>query len=224
MLYSKAMRRNRSTWPDHGEIKRNNSSCSHLGSAPVTPMCDPVGLKNSHLSILWVRMQGDEALVFSVRYADVKLKISLDAKWQARSLQQAVVVPFVKAFNKKHPSSSVSENGLLGILADGAAWLDSTQTAAAVPASTTVVELFFGSKDELQIRQCRVRYGDVALKIEMDEKWLRQPFAQAVLVPFTIAYNKKPVPSALRVEDFSGADVDGDQLKGLAIRVIHVVV
>ena len=151
-------------------------------------------------------------MVFSVRYADVKLKISLDAKWQARSLQQAVVVPFVKAFNKKHPSSSVSENGLLGILADGAAWLDSTQTAAAVPASTTVVELFFGSKDELQIRQCRVRYGDVALKIEMDEKWLRQPFAQAVLVPFTIAYNKKPVPSALRVEDFSGADVDGDQL------------
>ena len=40
-------------------------------------------------------------LCFSVKHAGLSLKISLDAKWQKKSLLVAVVAPFIKSFNKK---------------------------------------------------------------------------------------------------------------------------
>jgi hypothetical protein len=156
-------------------------------------------------------MSEPAVLQFGVKHAGMKLKISLDAKWQTKPLMQSVVVPFVKSFNKKR-DEKISEDGLFGMLADETTWIDPTQPANKLPVDVALVELYFGSKDALINRQCRVSHQEIALRIDIETKWLRQPFAQAVVLPFTKAYNKQLVPEPLDVKEFTRADVDGEPI------------
>ena len=153
-----------------------------------------------------------DALKFSVTHSGLALKITLDSKWQTRSLLQSVVGPFVKAFNKKRSAEdAISDDSLLGMLADDAAWIDPAASASALPAGVSQLALYFNGKTPLTTRACRVTHGEVSMRIEIEPKWLRQPFKAAVVVPFTLAYNKKDVPSILVPEEFSLADVDGER-------------
>ena len=57
------------------------------------------------------------SMQFAVKHAGLSLKITLDAKWQARPLLTSVVAPFVKSFNKKRPDyDAVHDDGLAAIL------------------------------------------------------------------------------------------------------------
>ena len=142
------------------------------------------------------------------------MKITLDAKWQARPLLTSVVMPFVKSSNKKRPDyDAVHEDGLAGVCIDGQAWIDPTKPAAEViPAGTTSVELFFEAKHALDPRKLAVAYGETELKIELDRKWLRQPLQASVVVPFVAAYNKKHasplVPTPLLASMISAVSID----------------
>ena len=153
-------------------------------------------------------------LCFSVKHAGLSLKITLDAKWQKKSLLVSVVAPFIKSFNKKRPEyDALHEDGLAGILADGATWLDPMRHAAdAVPPQTAAVELHFEPRASMDGRPCRVGCGETELKIELDRKWLRQSFQNAVIGPFVTTYNKRNasplVPAALDVAALSALSID----------------
>ena len=152
------------------------------------------------------------SLQLTLKHAGVRLKVTLDAKWQAKSVQGSCVVPFVKSFNKKRPDDAVADDRLLGVLADDVSWLDASQPVSVLPAGTAELELFFGSKAQLAPRSCRISFADVVLKIEIEPKWLRKSFLQAVVHPFVLAYNKKLVPTPLHLDAFAGAQIDGDAL------------
>ena len=74
---------------------RRSDSCASCSYSLAAPMAEP--------------------MKFAVRYAGLSLKITLDEKWQGRALLTAVVVPFVRSFNKKRPDyDAVHEDGLIG--------------------------------------------------------------------------------------------------------------
>lgn len=177
---------------------------------PTPPRADGAGAPASSSS---------EKLQFSVKYASLSLKITLDAKWQAKPLLLSVVKPFVLSHNKKRPAEeAISEEALLGMQADDSQWVDPSGTAAALPPAVAQLALHFDGKAALATRACRVTHGEVTLHIKIEPKWLRQPFAAAVVSPFVLAYNKKLVPEPLAAAAFSGADVDGAQLSAADAR------
>ena len=168
----------------------------------------------------------DQQLKFSVKHAGMSLKITLDSKWQKKSLLAGVVMPFIKSFNKKRPDyDAVHEDGLAGILVDGTTWADPYRSAADVLSFTTsTVELHFEPKDVLATRSCRVSSGETEFKIELDRKWLRSSFRSAVVVPFVVAYNKKHssplVPTPLDAATLSAVSFDdGAPLDDLSAEV-----
>jgi hypothetical protein len=149
---------------------------------------------------------------FSVKHDGISLKITLDEKWLKRPLLTSVVGPFVKAFNKKLADESaraVHEDGLSALCVDGETWVDPSQTGStALPADTKIVELFFETKEAMDMRRCHVVCGEVELKIELERKWLRQSFSAAVVAPFVRAHNKKH-GSPLSVSALSHVFIDG---------------
>ena len=155
-----------------------------------------------------------EPLKFSVRSGVVQLKITLDAKWQQRPFVAAVVDPFVRAYNKKLEGTPVVKDGLARVLVDDIEITDFSRSAAeVVGAGASVVELFFGGKPTavatdgpLQFQVCHLQ---LELKITLDAKWQQRSFIEAVVVPFTRAYNKKAPPRPVASEKLSCVLCDG---------------
>ena len=137
-------------------------------------------------------------LRFTVRSADISMKITLDEKWQRRSFCQAVIEPFIKTYNKKAGiAAPLQAAGLRRVLIDGAEAKGSVQSAVTkvVSPNTGCVELVFGVAPSTQ-RQFWVRCGTVELKITLDAKWLQRSFLQAVVQPFVKCGRRPAIPAA----------------------------
>ncbi len=158
-----------------------------------------------------------DARRFAVRCGEVQLKITLDAKWQRKPFDKAVVEPFIRSYNKKKPDDTVHADGLVSAVADaGFGCIDPSKPAGeAVAAGVSVVTLTFGPKDVFsEPRAAWVSCRGVELKIgPLEPRWLRRPFGAVVIERFVQAYNARAdVPAPIGPAELSGVVIDGEAL------------
>eukprot|EP00316_Scyphosphaera_apsteinii_P015995 CAMPEP_0119312936 /NCGR_PEP_ID=MMETSP1333-20130426/27285_1 /TAXON_ID=418940 /ORGANISM="Scyphosphaera apsteinii, Strain RCC1455" /LENGTH=384 /DNA_ID=CAMNT_0007317639 /DNA_START=36 /DNA_END=1190 /DNA_ORIENTATION=+ len=156
-------------------------------------------------------------LLFSIRSGDVQLKISLDEKWQRKPFLQAVVEPFLKAYNKKNPKMPLKADGLRSVLVDGVEGITSSgfKTLAVVNEATQCVELSFGEPLPKKL-QFGVRCQQVELKITLEAPWVQRSFLQAVVEPFVLQYNKRTTKVPIAADDLQCVLVDDDEVSELS--------
>ncbi len=148
---------------------------------------------------------------------DVSLRITLDAKWQARPLMQAVAKPFAKSYNERVPEAeAVSVAGLERAEVDGREVDPAALVSEVVPQSARRIDLVFGAPPPREIKVAVAADGGFVLKITLDSRWMGRTFDEAVVVPYLSVYNKRvdSVRNALAPSQLFEVHVNGSKLDG----------